>query len=191
MKTAFTLEYILLLFVICINNVPAAEVVVDLISGGGVDNQLNVDIGTSFDVDIILNNALELAGFELALDFNSTMLTATSIISGEIFNPSTLLLDKTIHSGSITFAESTTLFPVSISTATILATISFDVIGSGGDFLTLNNVSLTDSAFSNITPVNLSNAEVNVVSVPAPGIFILMFSGFSFLRLYRKYCIAG
>ncbi len=191
MKTAFTLKYILLFFIIFINNVPAAELSVDLISGGGIDDQLNVDIGTSFDVDIILNNVLGIAGFELALGFDSTMLTATSIISGEIFNPSTLLVDKTIYSDSITFAELTTLSPVNISTATILATISFDVIGSGSDFLTLNNVSLTDSDFRDITPVNLSDAEVNVTSIPAPGVLALMLSGFGFLRLYRKYCIAG
>jgi len=182
-----------LFFVMSISNTQAVEVSVDMISGGGVDPLLYADIGTSFDVDIILGSTLGLAGFEFDLDFNSSMLVATAITSGNLLALPVLTLEKNISVGSIELAQATAIpfSGVDITSPSVLATVSFDIIGSGSDFLTLNNVFLTNSFSSSIIPVDLSHGELRVSAVPSPGVLVLMLSGIGLLRLQRKDYITG
>ncbi len=155
-----------LLFTINTGITLAAQLSVDLIPGSNVDTTLSTS--GNFNIDIILNNATDLAGFEFDLEFDNTVLTATSITSGNVFGMDTFLIDDAISTGNVSFSEtSLAIAGLNINKPTVIASLSFDAIFSGKSILSLTNVILSDSAGLEISAVNLTSGEVTVVPVPA------------------------
>jgi len=167
--------------------------------GGGIDTNLTLTEGDSFDLDVLIDDVFDLAGFEFTLDFDDTLLSATSIFSGDVFGIDTFLIDDTISSNSVSFSETTFAFVgVDISTPTILATISFDTIASGASALDLNNIVLSDSFAFEINPIHINNGglTINAASsgnskpplnaVPEPETLWLSFVGLMGLLISRR-----
>lgn len=158
----------------------SALISVDMVPGGSIDSSLSLPSGSTFDVDIVINDALDLAGFEFVLGFDSSVLSATSISSGDIFGLDTFLIDDTINANSVSFSETTFAFGLDINTPTVLATISFDAPVVGASDLSLNNVLLSDSFAFGITPVTIADGDITVTgtsTVPEPSVLLLLFSG--------------
>ncbi len=176
MKIIKLLTLIPLLFVLNTGIVFATQLSVDLTPGGSIDNIFTANVGGSFDVDIILNDAVDFAGFQFDLEFDDTILTATSITSADVFGLDTFLLDDTISSNSVSFSEvSFALTGLNIDTSSVIATISFNSIASGTSSLSLTNIILTDSLGGELLSVNLASGDITVV--PAPTSFWLFFTG--------------
>lgn len=192
MKTQVKIKIFLFLFSFStiINTSYAATLSVDMISGGSIDDSLSSNLGDSIDLNIILNDALDLSGFEFDLEFDNSIISATSIVSGDVFGLDTFSLENQINSNSIGFSETTLAFVgLDILSPIVLATISFNVVGVGLDFLNLKNVILSDSFGLEIGSVSLNNASLTVStsSVPEPNVFWLFSTGLVvFLRLRAK-----
>lgn len=186
-KNIFTI--LPLIFSFFIGHADAVSLSVDMIQGGSINNSLSSTMGSSFNVDIILNDAVDFAGFEFDLEFNNSILNATSITSGNVFGLDTFLLEEQININSIGFSETTfAITGLDIFSPTVLATISFDIVGAGTDILTLSNVVLSDSFGFEISPVVLSNGSLTTPSVPAPNILILIVLGLASMG-WRKYAV--
>lgn len=192
MKTQVIIKIFLFLFSFStiINTSYAATLSVDMISGGSIDDSLSSNLGDSIDLNIILNDALDLSGFEFDLEFDNSIISATSIVSGDVFGLDTFSLENQINSNSIGFSETTLAFVgLDILSPIVLATISFNVVGVGLDSLNLKNVILSDSFGLEIGSVSLNNASLTVStsSVPEPNVFWLFSTGLVvFLRLRAK-----
>ena len=163
----------------------AATVVVDMVPGGAVDNALARAPGDAFDVSVLVSDALDLAGFQFDLTFNSAVLQATLIGSGGIFDPDTFAAANSIDqpNGLLSFAETTLGNGVDASLPSLLATIHFTVLAEGFSPLTLGNVILADSNGDSIVPVGTldggltSKNVVPPVGVVEPGVLPLMGCG--------------
>jgi hypothetical protein len=152
-------------------NSNAALLMIDTVPGGAVESSVLLAPGDSFNLDILINDVFDLAGFQFELMFDSSILTATSITSGDLFGLDTFLIDDSISAGLVSFAEvSLALFGQDINANTKVASISFDVIGAGVTPLNFMNVVLSDSFGDEISAVQLSNAQLTsqVVQVPDP-----------------------
>ncbi len=180
------LTLIPLLFSFYTVNVSAAQLFVDIIPGGDISSTYSTLTGGNFDVDIVLNDAIDFAGFEFNMGFDSTILSATSITSGNVFGVDTFTLDDTISSSNISFSEaSLALTGLNINTPTVIASFSFSALASGTSNLSLANVILSDSFGLELIPVNLASGAVTVVPVPAA--FWLFFTGMiGMLRVVKR-----
>ena len=170
MKNKNIVKVLALVFSISMSSTYAANLSVNMVSGGGVNNAFSSHVGSTFSIDIVINDTLDLAGFEFDLGFDSTILNATSITSGNIFGINTFSLQSIINANSIDFSEAT-LAPngIDIASPTLLSTISFEIIGAGVDTLDLNNVILSDSLGVGIVPVVLNSGNLTS-TVPVPSI---------------------
>jgi len=182
MKKLNLIATLSLLFGLCIGSSQAAQLSVDMISGGSIDSTLSTEFGESLSIDIIINDATDLAGFEFDLaGFN---LSPTAITSGNIFGVDTFSLESQV-THSIGFSETSLDFTgIDINTPTVLATVSFDVVNSGVGSLDLSNVILSDSLGREITPVSLNNG--NISAVPVPSAMLLMATGLSMVGLRKR-----
>ena len=131
----------------------------------------DADPGTSFNAQVFLNDIMDLGGFEFILNFDSSVLTATGITSGDIFGVDTFEVDNTLGAGTASFSEITTaLSGVNVTIDTLIATISFDVAAgatAGAASLTLSNVLLSDSAADPIPLNTTNNASVDITGSPS------------------------
>jgi hypothetical protein len=157
----------------------AATITVDMVSGGDINSTRMTTLGDSISVDVLIGNVVDLAGFEFKLFFDSSVLHATSVMSGSIFGFDTFSVDNTSGASSISFAEAS-LAPSGLNfmAPALLATITFDVIGSGFSAVSLADTLLSDSFASAINDVSTVDGELTArvdvpPSVPEPSILAL------------------
>lgn len=150
-------------------NAGAATLFVDTIPGGAIDQTLTKAPGDVFGVDILIENAADLAGFQFELAFDPSILSAGAVVSGGIFEPDTFPLDTTILPGSIRFAETTLLLTgLDVVAPAVLATVQFTVSGVGVSVLDLRQTVLADSLGGPISPILETDGVLNSTAQPAP-----------------------
>lgn len=164
------IKFLAIIFAVYLNSAHAATLSVDMVPGANVDGSLTTTTGSTFDVNILVNDVQDLAGFQFELGFDSAILQAASIVSGNLFGADTFSIDSTTNAGSISFSEiSLAMAGNDVSTATLLATITFKAVGVGVSGLNLLNTLLSDSNGADISPVSLTHGELtSVAAVPLP-----------------------
>ena len=151
-----------------------------------------LNIGDSFSVDIVIDSISDLAGFEFDLNFDFTLVTATTIISGDIFGFDTVEISNSLAPGVATFSEATLAFSgVNITAPTVIATISFDTLAAGVSSLNIVNALLSDSLGDPIPDPTVINSSIQVDqpsngNVPLPGVWLLMLAGLAAFRWQNK-----
>jgi hypothetical protein len=155
-----------------------------------VDSPVAATVGDSFAVDVLIEDVNDLAGFQFSLGFDSNVLSAATVTSGNIFGFDTFLIDSTISAGAVSFSEVTfALSGLDIIGSSLLATINFDAIASGMSALSLSDVILSDSLSTSIVPVFINEANITVnspVNVPAPASLLMLLAGLSIFVAMRK-----
>lgn len=156
-------------------------------------------IGETISVDIVATDVTDLFAFNVDVAFNSTVLGATSVVPGSFLNSAGLTLGDlgllgfdTTTPREIQDINDSLLGTVGGATgAGVLATMSFDVVGSGISNLSFLNVNalagteLIDSVGQPITIANATEATVMVSPVSEPSIFLLMGTGVVSLLVSR------
>ena len=157
------IKYIILLFSLTfiINQVSAAEVKISPV------NQ-TVTQGNIFNLNVSIDpSGAEIAGAQLNVEFNNSMLSLNNVIEGEFFKltgASTLFNKVILNNSDVTSINvfSTILGPYKVSTPGTFLTINVTAIGSQGHAgIYLSNVQIVDQA-GNYVPVNVINGSVNI-----------------------------
>ena len=164
----------------------AVTVSVDAIPGlPGIENSVDVTSGSSFEIDVLIQDVTDLAGFQFDLTFDPAILAATAITSGDIFGMDGFLITSTIGAGTLSFAEVSVGLGLDIgATPDPLATIAFDALAAGTSALTLGNLVLSDSFAMDITPVIVVDGQAMVTAAPLPGTLALLLAGLVGIRGY-------
>lgn len=165
---------------------------------GGIQTSLITNVGENFTVDINITGVeifSPLNAFEFDLDFNSTVLVATNIVSGNflpfgfgIFPP--LIVESDIAAPDVNYAEAV-IGSAALAGSGILVSITFDVIGAGLSNLILNDIILSAPfgvaiSLGGITDATITanNNTTSVVSAPPP--FLLLAIGLGFIGLFAR-----
>jgi hypothetical protein len=168
----------------------AATLFVDMVPGGIVDGSRTLAPGDNFSVNILIDEVLDLAGFQFEVEFDETVLSASSIVSGGIFGADTFLADSTINVASIRFSELTlAVVGVGVPAPTVLASLQFSVLGEGTSALDLRNSILSDSFAG---PIGVESeidgqliAQRSAQPVPEPASLLLVSAGLCGLAVRR------
>lgn len=143
----------------------------------GVQSTATVTSGEMFSADIVIAGVdlfSPLNGFELDVSFDSSVVSATAVASGGFLLPPSLVVQSLITATEVEFAE-VTLFPAGASGSGVLATISFDAVGSGTSLLDLHAVIL--AAPFGIPIFTAAINDATVTAVPEPGTALTLISG--------------
>ena len=167
----------------------AVSVVVDVDPGtAGIQSQATIMNGDSITVDVVVTGVTNLNAFEFDLDFNSTILAATGITSGNFLPAPALNVENNTASPDVNFAEFA-LVPVGSNGDGVLASITFSSLALGMSDLVLNDVILSAPFGAQILPVTLQNGKITVTNgqqpIPEPGTMVLLATGLGGLLVGR------
>ena len=137
----------------------------------GIQTGLDILVGDTFTIDVVIQElwdwTLFLEAFLFNLDFDTAVLSAVSVESGEFLPPPLLYVPDPSYPyvwyGEVRFPGYSALTDEN----GVLASITFEAIGSGTSLLDLNNVILSDPDFYNFAPVT-NDGSVIVASAPVP-----------------------
>jgi len=137
-------------------------------------------IGDVFSVDIRITDVIDLISYQFDLGFNQTVLLATNVLWGPFLQTggSTITAIGTVdNAAGLIDSIAEVLSAGSVTGTGVLASVQFQVIGSGISAVTLTNPFLFDENFVGLAPT-IQNATVTVTTpVPEPAILPLLASG--------------
>jgi len=111
----------------------------------GIQSTRTLSPGDVVTVDVVIDDVeagASLNGFELDVDFASSVLSATSVVDGGFLLPVRLAFEMNLAAPDVNFAEVTLAGGGAIGGG-VLARITFEAIGLGTSALSLNDVILT------------------------------------------------
>lgn len=171
-----------------LQHVNAATLEIDTIPGGAVDLSTSVLLGDFFTVNVIVESVVDLAGHDISIGFDDSILTAVSLTSGLFYGADDPLCDFSVVPGTCTLASdigpggsvsqadiATDIF--GITGSGVLFSIEFEAIALGSSGITFDFAELSDSLGDAITPTGLFDGSVTVSAVPVPGAVWLFASG--------------
>lgn len=172
----------------------AAIVSVDMVPGGAIDTSRVGAPADGFDVDVVVEDALDLAGFQFDLSFDPALLSATlptPVLSGGLFGGFTFELSNSLLGGVITFAESSLDFTgIDVVGPTRLGSIHFTALGEGMSAIALSNVLLSDSLGASLAAQSSDGAVTSklpiVIDAAAPESVSLAMLGLLAMSVLRK-----
>jgi hypothetical protein len=152
-------------------------------------------LGNSFTVNITVTGAVDLYAFQFDLDFDPTILQATSVTEGA-FLPSggtTIFVPGTIDNtaGAVSSVADTLVGSIpGVNGNGDLVDIAFDAVGAGTSALTLANEIFLDSILTDITDtITFTESTVTVstgTSVPEPNTLALVVFAIVSLVMIRR-----
>ncbi len=182
--TKFTRATIALLFLLVGGTTASALPIISVDmdpTTAGIQSSLIVTPTTTFDVDVIITGVdatSPLNGFEFDLDFDSAVLSATSVVDGGFLLAPAIVLQNDVTPPDVMFAA-VTLLPAGAVGSGILASITFDAIGIGSSVLDLNDAILAAPFGIPIPLDGINDGTINVAaaSVPEPTAGLLLALG--------------
>jgi len=146
-----------------------------------VASPATVTLGSTFVVDVNVSNVTDLYDFQLDLNFDPSVLSATGITEGAFLptGGSTFFIPGTIDNtgGTIAFNGDSLLSAVSgVSGSGTLMQFDFTALALGTSPLTIGNEILQDST-GNILSDTPTAGSVTVAPVPEPATLLLLATG--------------
>ncbi|MCP5417480.1 MAG: hypothetical protein H6965_10350 [Chromatiaceae bacterium] len=127
----------------------------------GVQSTLTVAPGDSFNVAILIADALNVNGFALDLGFDPALLSATSVSDGGFLLAPTFVGLNVLGTSKVEFDE-VTLLPLGASGSGVLAMLGFDAVAAGVTTLSLTGSALTAPFGSPVSIASLNNATLTI-----------------------------
>jgi len=155
---------------------PIVSVDVDLATPG-VQSSGVVSLGSFVVIGIVVEGveaADPLNAYEFDLDYDSLILTPTSVSDGGFLVPPVFVIEQNLLSPDVNLAT-TTIGGAGAAGAGLLATLVFDAIGLGTSTLDLNDVILSAPFGVQIATGDLLDASITVI--PEPGTFVVLGAG--------------
>ena|SRR4030067_239094 len=153
--------FLVMTFALLIGHVSAATVAV-------IPSSKSVSQGQTFDLNVSFDSrGTAIAGAQLNIEFNKTMLNVNSIKEGNLFKQtgaSTFFNNGAINNsrGTVSNTFSAILGHFNVSTPGTYIIINFTALGSSGQSgINLSNVKISDS-FANSVVLNVINGSVNI-----------------------------
>ncbi|GJL65048.1 MAG: hypothetical protein NPIRA05_00190 [Nitrospirales bacterium] len=184
-------------FLIFVPKVAAVSLSLDVDpSTAGIQSSRTVVIGNPVSVDVVVSDLTDtLQGFEFDVDYNPSVLTATSVVSGG-FLPTPLVIENDVVPPDVNFAE----VNLGVSTAMgngVLTSMAFNTVGLGTSSLLLSDVILSGVTgpgnIFEITPVTFEDGSItvddggDVAPIPEPATVLLFGTGLAGLFWIRKF----
>ena len=149
---------------------------------------VNVTLGQNFDLNITIASVADLSDFQFDLEFNPTVLQATTISRGAflsgagmtLFEPG--VIDNT--GGRVTFTAEALEGASGANGSGVLATFGFIAAHSGTSTLTIDNITLLNSNLFGIA-ATANSGTVSVADTPEPATGALLAAGISLLCILR------
>jgi hypothetical protein len=144
---------------------------------------VNKSVGETFSLDIRISDVTDLYAFQFDIEFDPSILSATSITDGEFLPIAdslgffTLGINNVV--GSIGYITNTLTGTIpGVSNSGVLASIDFKAIGIGTSDVSLSNVMLLDSSLNEITTTESLGSNVTVQGslnpVPEPSTVLMI-----------------
>jgi hypothetical protein len=162
----YNIKYIILLFsvLLLVDQVSAVQVKI-------IPSSETVTQGEIFNLNVSIDpNGTAIAGTQLKIEFNNSMLNVNNINEGDLFKQngtSTLFYKNIINNSLVTEinAYGAILGPFNVSTPGTFIIINVTAIGSTGQAqINLSNVKISDPG-GNYTPINFLNGSVNITAI--------------------------
>lgn len=135
-----------------------------------INNKI-VKTGETFTVTINVGNVTNLAGYQMEVTFNPTVLEAVSVTKGNFISSdgkATFCLDPIISNTAGLISQIACVRTVTdgVSGSGTLATITFKAITTGLSTIKIQNAKLSNPN-AQVLSVNISDSSVNVLKYPA------------------------
>ncbi len=149
-----------------------------------------VTVGDSFFADVLIDQAVDLAGFEFHLRYDDALAAALSVSSAGLFGADTFPVQAEVGGSSVSFAEvSLALSGVDVAAPAPLARVELLANSPGDLSISFDQAVLADSFGIDIALDGLLDAHVGIVPVaPAalPSSLILLLPMLATLVLARR-----
>jgi hypothetical protein len=131
------------LFVLLVGlGLPGAALAVPVVSidtdpgAVGAQPASTVELGSTLEVDILIDDVTDLNGFQLTLAYDPLVLTALDVTDGGFLPDPVFVLDQTVGAMTVSFAE-VSGFGLTSSGSGVLATLGFEASALGTSALDL------------------------------------------------------
>ena len=169
--------------------VPAAHAIPVLTASATPDPAV---VGAPVSVDLVLTDVVDLYAYQLSLSFDPSLLQVTGVAQGALLpgGGSTFFDGGSVNNtlGSISFMFDSLVGGVpGVNGTGVLATVSFDVVGTGTSTLAFADTLFLDSGLADIS-VQITNGSLQTLPVPEPASFLMFGMGLAAIavRRYRK-----
>jgi hypothetical protein len=147
-----------------------------------------VAVGSTFDVEVLVSDVVDLYSYQFTLTFNPSLFGATAITEGPFLGTAGATFGDpgTISNadGTISFVFSSLIGPVpGASGSGSLAHITFQALGGGTSALTFSDAIFIDSALEDI---DVSLVDGTLQAVPEPASFLLFGAGLAAVGAARR-----
>ncbi|MFD2167045.1 cohesin domain-containing protein [Thalassotalea euphylliae] len=144
------------------------------------------------DIELVAGFQREVAGFNLNLDFDNTLLSLAGISFGNQLDQNAgMSIQTSFDLGTSAFISELSFLPgfvlafeQSLLSSFVLATVSFEVLAEGQANFGFSNVALTDSTSASFNGLQTQGSSLtlgNTVQVPAPTTLLLALLPAAFL----------
>jgi hypothetical protein len=156
-------------------------------AAGGIQASRTVTVGSTFMVNVRIDDVTGLYAYDIDVDHNSAVLTATNALEGPFLAAGGATFFHAPTPADPVNAVATLLGAVpGVSGSGVLYSIQYSALAVGSSLLDFTSLDLLDDQFNPIQP-ELAAGSINVVAqIPEPSTLLMLGVGFAGLAAARR-----